>query len=297
MATNLTPVFINQQTINNAKNNIYKITITTNSDNYSVNGYLTNEFQIRTDAKWDPIFTTDGFMADAQKFGGFNGLGIFNTGFWSQLYFKNGGYIVLNPEFRIVDWGESEASTSPTVYAAMVLTSCCIPKGGPGSTLRGLEGMTSLDGALKRFKQMGKDALFNGLAFAQGGADFISDAVDAAVSVSPERQQQARKTVGKVDLSAFLSRSPSTVSVEVGSLFRNNEMIVEAVDCKFSKEMTRRGPLYVDVKLELKTLKRPRNDAGLLSFSDKKRVSTTDSQNRQVINNPTNPKINVGIRP
>lgn len=278
----LNPVFINRaNTIDNAKKKIYKIQI--GSRNGNVTGFLTNEFQIRTDAKWDPIFNVDGWFGSTQKSLGVLNLGAFNTGFWSQLYFKNGGYIILTPEFRIVDWNETDFKFSPTIHAAQVLTSCCFPTGGAKSKIQGLQGNTTLGNVAKSAGQAAKDFLFTP---AKQAADSAFDAgkqvVDLALDPSTSEANGILAATANIDLSKFLSKSPSPVSIKIGEFFNYSNMIVEAVDCKFSKEMTRRGPLYVDVKLELKSLTRPTSSG--LSFPGGKRVTTTDSKNRKIDN-------------
>ena len=282
--------FINKHTYNHAKNNQYVIKIIWGNDPGSmVQGYLTNEFQIRTDAKYEPIFNVDGWLESAQKSAAFaTGRGLFNTGFWSQLYFKNGGFIILTPEFRIVDWGPSQFSTSPTLRAAEGLTQLCLPVGGPGlipteklkysidSTAHLL--YDALDGESKTRGQ----SLEKIKKVVTSPGQLVNDAVSFTKS--------GLNFIGNLSIDDVTSSNPPSVSVEIGEIFSSSRMgmgfFVESVDCKFSKEMTPRGPLYVDIKLELKTQARPKT-SGIKGMGIS-RVEVTDSSNRPVAT-PTNP--------
>lgn len=268
------PVFIDKSTVDNAKKNIYKIHI--GSSLGPVTGFLTSEFQVRSDAKWEPALSFDGMFGSAQKMLQMGGYGLFNTGLWSQLMFKNGGYLILTPEFRIVDWNEDEYKKSPTLRAAEILTTCCYPRGGNSNSFKAGGGSTVKELAAAASSVVA-DAREGVEGMGEQFGSFFQKLVTGVTGKNPK--DSVSNTVGAVDFSKILSNSPPPVSIRVGNFYYFPEMVVEAADCKFSKEMTRRGPLYVDIKLELKSLQRP-NSSGFRDptaqnrvFSDRNRAA------------------------
>lgn len=273
--------FINKSTHEHAKKNQYAISISWGpSIDDRIDGYLTSEFQIRTDAKYEPIFNVDGWLESAQKTAAVAaGRGLFNTGFWSQLYFKNGGFIILTPEFRVVDWGPREFASSPTLRAVEGLTQLCLPQNGPG--ILPTE-------KVQRFTETAGHILWDSFDGSSKTREQSLEKLKSAMSPTNLAKDVGGFTksglnfIGGFDVGDVTSSNPPAVSVEIGEFFSTNRMgmgmFVESVDCKFSKEMTTRGPLYVDIKLELKTQARPKT-SGIRGMGIS-RTTVTDSNNR-----------------
>lgn len=67
-----------------------------------------------------------------------------------------------------------------------------------------------------------------------------------------------------------LRAAPTPVRVRIGNFFFHEDMIIESVSFDFSKEMTKNGPLYVDISMSLssRTVITSLKDVGLTSISD-----------------------------
>jgi len=65
-------------------------------------------------------------------------------------------------------------------------------------------------------------------------------------------------------LKTEITNSPTTVNVRISNFMNYTNMIVESLDVKFSKEMTKTGPLYADFSLKLSSKQMPTyNDMGM----------------------------------
>lgn len=110
----------------------------------------------------------------------------------------------------------------------------------------------------------------------------IANAVDKSVNAATDTANRISKTAiyqnvenniinGLKDY-YLLRSSPTTVRLQVGEFFNKSDMILENVSYEFSKEMTRTGPLYVDIKLKLssRTILGSVDDIGIVDIGHRK---------------------------
>jgi hypothetical protein len=220
-----------------------------------VEGYLQNEFNYGVTADWQPLLDNivgNGLLGKAS---GFTGSPLFQSGLYKRKFYKGGGYISFNVDIRLLSDEHSSLSgkttdsqgggkiTNPKT-AAHWLSSLCLPTTDP-SVVKMLE----------------------------GAGDFLMEGVkDAANAIAgQDKFQNENNTVDKVS-EAVGKPYARTIRVKIGNMFASDDMIIDAVDVKYSRQqvLTKNGgdnksddhdtkfmssyqPLYVDISLKVST--------------------------------------------
>lgn len=218
-------------------------------------GYLQNEFNYGVTADWQPLLDNivgNGLLGKAS---GFTGSPLFQSGLYKRKFYKGGGYISFNVDIRLLSDEHSSLSdakpgsqgsgkiTNPKT-AAHWLSSLCLPTTDP-SVVKMLEAAGNL--------------LIEG---GRGAANVI---------VGQDKFENENNTVDKA-AEAVGKPYARTIRVRIGNMFDSSDMIIDAVDVKYSRQqvLTKNGgdkelddhdtrnmssyqPLYVDISLKVST--------------------------------------------
>ena len=97
-----------------------------------------------------------------------------------------------------------------------------------------------------------------------------------SITLSLYNQAKKNANTDKNDLYTLRS-SPVPVKVEIGNFFKNDDMVITNCSFNFSKEMTRNGPLFVKIDLDLSTrmILTSMDSVGLVSTNTPSRYLTS----------------------
>ena len=189
------------------------------------------------------------------------------AGLASQLIYQKSGHLEINIPMMIVDWN----GNGQPILTSLLLSRYCLPsfilngrevvEEGIDKVKEWFNGLSDKDPRKKAYAAVtgwGADA-GEGIENAFGGIgkalnDIAPDTVKFVTETSTELASKVGENIGKnLDDAYTLRSSPTDVTVEIGQFFRNPKMVITNVDFQFSKEMTRSGPLYVEVNISLKS--------------------------------------------
>jgi hypothetical protein len=195
----------------------------------------------------------------------------------SKKVYHKSGYLTIRPSMRVVDWN----GKSQPIKAAFLACSYCVPFNNEdyikqleylGVTLSGSsnETISLLGQGLVQTIRLGH----NGLNYATENFKDVLTKIDGSGNMAKGFGNIIRNISEdlKNDYGTFRA-APSPVQVKIGKYFEHPDMVIEDVAVEFSKEMTRQGPLYVDLTLSLSSRKiiGSGNDMGFVSPSNTNR--------------------------
>lgn len=243
---------------------------------------LTEEISFEQNSEWNnlDIYPNMGAMGNLTAMGGVGeGLGSVMR---SKQYWKNSGYIKLNPKVRLIDWnGEGLCEKM-----ALILSAYTVPLfhadveheagrtisfiGDKISSVGGEEGVGKfiklIGESTEKVGEFLKEGKLTGKA-QEGFTEIINatGAVDSAVLGG--MGNISKEIIEAISDYITLRMSPPVLKVRVGSIFHHEEMILKSFNVTFSKEFTKNGPLYADVNLTLESRKvvRDISDTGLFT--------------------------------
>lgn len=176
--------------------------------------------------------------------------------FASKKIYQKSDYMTLKVPMMVVDW---EGIGQP-LMSTMLLAYYCLPDGN----------ITKEIG--NKIEQFIDDQIEKMRSSENIGEKIIGNVAGATKKFSEgaiiEGKQHIREFADKhggqyalgnltedLDTIATLRSSPVPVIVEIGNFFKHQDMVIEDLSYTFSKEMTRQGPLFVKINLELSTRK------------------------------------------
>jgi len=257
---------------------------------YGVVGIIQNPLKFDITAEWEHMGGITGLLPSwAQKgqallntganIGGFADMG---SVYASRKIYKKSGYLNISADLKIVNW---ENKGSP-LLSAIYISNLLLPDSEIGEQklfeLKKMIESLAKKGVLlaQRSYEAGKDAIINGAGTVDkvtGNSNVLPDLhlkepvegvfnlMEETVGYSVEKgtgyadkflkssfgQNLVKNTIAELEDYALLRSSPSTVTVEIGNFFKQRDMVLTDASFEFSKEMTKTGPLYVDVHLSL----------------------------------------------
>ena len=250
-----------QQTYTDALKNNYAIQIipdynsVTKQTPVAIKGILKNNLQFNMNADYGTI-NLGSVVSNFPKIEELSrilplapgGISIANAGMTTRKYYLRSGYLELNPEMRIVDWD----GTGEPVKSALLLVALCLPKKNDKTNISISDIINMLKKGLSNVadKIPGGKELYEGLV--QGLEDSVAAVGDEIGKRSPEVKGGIARGLKEVTTSDFmLTSSPGSVKLIVGNFFERDNMIVENVGVNFSKELTEKGPLWVDLSIKM----------------------------------------------
>jgi len=196
------------------------------------------------------------WVNNAASVGGISNIG---AGISSQLIYQKSGYLEIKIPMMIVDWN----GKGQPILSSLLLASYCLPTFVDDIKEEVEDFMKNIKEKVNEAAQDSKNPVIKLAAAATSvaieGAESGGEFVAKFASKAPDSIKDAFNSTGKNvennvgDLrDAYTVRSfPTSVTVEIGQFFKNDDMVIKGVDFEFSKEVTRDGPLFVKVNLSL----------------------------------------------
>lgn len=218
------------------------------------------------------------FVNKGANIAGFASLGAVYA---SRKIYKKSGYLNINADLKIVNWNDDG---SP-VKSALILSYLMLPEDDFGKPQldnieefakklgdKAFNGISNVADLMKDLWEDTKQKIGYNNDQVEGpvvdGAqmvDKVSRNVSNALEVGQEYLSKIYKTADDAGMTAAVKRSmidnledqlllrtsPTPVVLEVGNYFKQEDVIITNLGLEFSKEMTKTGPLYVDIKLTM----------------------------------------------
>lgn len=206
----------------------------------------------------------------------YQGRNLDNVGIVTKKFYVKSGYLNLNPSFRIVDW----YGDNMPLKAAKALISYCLPQ--KEKNLEDVkENLIQVEKDLTSKLKYGKiidEGLKIGGEFLEGASEIGTQTIDSMsnqVLPNTNMGSTGKQAISEGFKNGFwLTSSPTPISLTIGNWFYHENMVIEDVNVKFSKEMTKFGPLYVDVSLAISSVDATSIDEEGFQFHGQKRVYT-----------------------
>lgn len=287
-----------------SENGPYTIKIKSNTeDTYFVEGLITEEMQFSMSPEWDNlgigsvinnIPMIDKFKQLGNTAMYISGKSISNSGFLTEKYYVKSGYLDISPSFRVVNHNDD----GEPFLTAMVLLNLAVPKKDlslsiddivttvketiKNTKLDSNEDANLIDKATNFVSDLGSkaiDVISEGIkklpgsvenTFSQLGDDFNNSQTAKKIGALKGSLVGGANTIVKEfnEAEINLTNSPTSVTVSIGNYFQHNEMVIENLDIKFSKQMTKTGPLFADFNLKLSSKKMPTySEMGFKTFN------------------------------
>jgi len=223
--------------------------------NKIITGVMTSEFSYSLSSEWEtiqtPLSLIDlGILGDIFVAAGGGEMGAV---YKSKKLWKRSGYLTITPKIRVID---VNGDGLPLIVTKLLLSFCTAMTGTFEDKAHDVENTIKEaarglnDDSIRRAEKAQKDANTNtgmkklgnqvhvvgeeilqiGLAAADTYVDGISDAFSLKVA-------------------------PPPLIVEIGRIFKHDDMVLTDVSFTFSQENTINGPMYVDIDLTLTTRK------------------------------------------
>lgn len=233
----------------------------------SVVGILQERMQFQTEGNWDNIFNLSDRFDLTRKVLSFADLGLLNAGIATRRYYKGGGYLRINPKFRVVDFNGS----GNVIDTARTLMNMSLPSLDKDIKDLTLDDPLMTDIRENKYTVAGGAVgyMIGGLPMAAAGA-FAGQAADKGFKKAADNlgEKLSDPVQAVLDLKDYLAKvgiitnSATPVWVNIGNYF-GNLFVIENVSVELSREMTPSGPLYADFDMTLSTIEvATRNNLG-----------------------------------
>ena len=272
-------------------NGQYKIIITpiatrkSGNKDMSIKGVLTEELNFNFKAEYDTfgfggLISNSKWLETAYKALSMplriQGRNVDNVGIVSEKFYVKSGYLNISPSFRVTDWFGDGAP----LKTAKALASYCLPEGEQkldDFIQKIQESANDIEAIAKVMKsplaEKLKEGLKKGLLLAEKGYNNVGNKFIPDSNLGTTAKDTIKKGINN---GLWITSSPTPVEVVVGNWFVNSNMVIEDVSLKFSKEMTKIGPLYVDISLQMSSKEAIRIGSDGFEFKTK-RVFTNGS--------------------
>ncbi len=260
---------------------------------YVVTGIMQNDFAYSLSSEWSTMETPfdSGLGNIVGGIGTAAGGGEMGAVFTSKKYWKKSGYLDINPTVRFID---TNGDGLPLRVAEMLLKWATATGLGATGDLAQRFQQTITQKASELHATATETVITNMM-----DTDNPDDMLVTARSIMGELIQTGTNAVANTsedlwDLAA-LRQSPPPLIVEVGKIFKHKDMVLTNVDFTFSREVTDKGPMYIDATLSLSTRKRISTtaDVGLKAVADgiSVNIMTSDGQLIDSNNPSTSPPV------
>ena len=218
-----------------------------------IKGVSLEPLELNLETNWVPIDSSNCPIAKtiSSFLGGLSGyatlLGREELGshYSSRHVWKKPGYLKINPKFRVVDYYGNSDPVKSVQFLHKYIVGVKDTNEVMSKLKRMLEGssakareviQTFLGGQTKAIGEMDDGSL----------KDVRSGFVVAGTDVMNTILGDTEKIIGNV--------SPPPVSIQIGTWFYLNDMVIENIDFDFSRELGRHGtPLWVDINISMRS--------------------------------------------
>lgn len=246
------------------------IRITPRLSNNHIQGLLINPLKFNINAKWETLGMLEtitnnkllkGFYDYYTTITGMAGYADpTNLGLSSEKIYKNSDYLEFSANFRVIDW----QGTNEPIKTAFILASTCLPVAKEGMNLSQLVdnivnklALSTVEGFIKFVTNNANDItkdkatdIFNTVSKTTNGVkDFILNSSGKLLEgVTKMLPPEARKVTDMVEDPYFfiLASSPVPISVQVGTYFSHDDIVVLSTNITLSEQCSEVGPLYAD---------------------------------------------------
>lgn len=227
--------------------------------------------------------TAESTVGLVSKVGNVGGASDIGAVYQSKKLYRKSGYLTINPQLKIVDWN----GDGMPIISSLLLAYYCLPSNTAGLEKQNAaaeqfkqgfaEILTTSTGMVKDFgnalteklgqfikptvesvKKAGEEAGetdSTGGNFLEGGSKVITGLAAGGVqtfkTASAALDAAAKNAMDGAEDMFQLKASPVPVNVEIGTYFYKEDMVIDGVEFEFSKEMTKNGPLFVDINIQL----------------------------------------------
>jgi len=240
----------------------------------SVIGIIKGNLELNYQASWEPLGSLSNIVQSIPLIGG-GAAGLVGTAegagtrlstlaggaaigsvFASKLVYQKSGYLQINPSFRIVDW---KGNADP-LKGAFLIASFCTPFESNSNIFDDILNL------LKDWTEDSPEQIQKVVELLNQGVGLTADAItylkenlkqlgDKA-GVGQPVENIFNNIMQEVEEDYLSIRSaPVPLEVVIGQYFHHYDMVLTNANLSFSKEMTKNGPLYVDVNLQLTSRK------------------------------------------
>jgi len=235
---------------------------------FAIIGVIQNPLKYSIQAKWDEMGGISGLIPIVDKASpvynylnnAVNRAGFASMGevYASRKIYKKSGYLGLSAQLKVVNWKDDGAP----VNTVLVLSRLLLPDSRFGESVAQdiTSGVTKINENIKpitdKVGEFASDTynLIKDNDIVEGFVDGVKSAKefieDFIKSYDTLIDNYKRNTIDGLSDYFTLRSSPPTVRVEVGNYFSQNDMIITDATFEFSKEITRTGPLYVDINVD-----------------------------------------------
>jgi hypothetical protein len=203
-------------------------------------------------------------FTNAATIGGISQIG---AAYASKLIYQKSGFMKIRIPMMVVDWkgnGQPMMSAMLMAYYALPKDEVNVKDAILSTVQKWIDEAKSNKSVTVRTAGNFVDLVSEGVqSNVQQLHDNLSDANvtqsvtgNRTVSVVAGAATQATDNIlNDTDDLFTLRSSPVPVKVEIGSFFKNEDMVIESINFEFSNEMTKWGPLYVNFEISLSTRK------------------------------------------
>lgn len=220
---------------------IFPSSLNQNKTNFPIiTGVMKDELSLNFDSEWTTMDSIDiPFISDTiEEAGKVIGAGtmLAGGGDWGYIWkskkiWKQSGYIKVGGTFVVVDW---EGDGAPLKAARNIIRYCT-----PGGNSKTMAISQSTNEAGLKAKTAAVSAISTGFDRSTGTiADSISN------------------NLGGITDFVALKDAPPIVTIKVSKYFVHNDMVINSVTTKFSKEVSDKGPLSVEITFEAESRSR-----------------------------------------
>lgn len=251
----------------------------------AITGVMSSKININMEAEYDDL-DLGGMVSNLPLVGGLlnsvgnvagtafaaTGQGLNNVGLFTRKFYKKGGYLRIEPEFKVVDWD----GTGLTILTAAYLLNYCVPKRGET-----LDSIDSIIDEIGRRAGLGSDLIERGINGVKRAVEGLTNKEDAKKLNEAYENNEAAKRIGDttlkgtktlIDEGLQITSSPTPVSVYISNYFTHYDMIIESVGVEFSDKITKAGPIQADFKVALSSREASSVDRMGLHTTNNKRV-------------------------
>lgn len=287
-----------------------------NKEDIGVVGIIQNPLEFSINAEWESLGGVTGLLpipetgktaindmiGGVSKLAGISGFTGLGEVYASRKIYKKSGYLEVGADLKIVNWNDD----GQPLKSAIILSYLLLPDAefGEKKLKEILEKVEPLINKVTENIQDGYTNVVNSttnLADNYGRKDKVEGTIKGVeafaktmgeminqVAQDPIAKNAYQNTLADLKDYVLLRSAPSTVRLQVGEYFDQDDMVLEDAKFQFSKEVTRSGPLYVDINLKFSSRKiiasidklgllNPQVNNGRVIFVSNKNITTQNN--------------------
>lgn len=228
-------------------------------------GVILNNVSVNVESEWQqmgvskvPLIQSIGSFKDSvSDYTSLAGAGEMGSVWMSKQLWRKNGYLRIAPEFRIVDWD----GTGKPLSNSLIIAKMLMPGRPDDSLSNSVENLSDklqnvIQKALDKISESSeenKEWYENKKQSKIGSLGLLLN--ETAGNLAGNLETAKNNILDDVHDLITLRKAPPPVTIQIGQYFYHPDMIIKNASFKFSKEVSKLGPLYVDVTLDIETRK------------------------------------------